>query len=173
MIAIACDHAGIDLKPHVIAVLDELGIPYKDLGTNSHESVDYPIYGARAANAVASGECSMGIIMCGTGVGIGMAASMGAFLLMAGQKGKRLALPNSEIMIHQPLGGASGQATDVAIRAEWLVKTKEKMTRLMSEMTGQPIERVKQDVERDYFMSAEEGLKYGIIDEIYRPRNAK
>lgn len=104
---------------------------------------------------------------------IGMAASMGAFLLMAGQKGKRLALPSSEIMIHQPLGGASGQATDVAIRAEWLVKTKEKMTRLMSEMTGQPIERVKQDVERDYFMSAEEGLKYGIIDEIYRPRNAK
>ena len=104
---------------------------------------------------------------------IGMAASMGAFLLMAGQKGKRLALPISEIMIHQPLGGASGQATDVAIRAEWLVKTKEKMTRLMSEMTGQPIERVKQDVERDYFMSAEEGLKYGIIDEIYRPRNAK
>ena len=75
MIAIACDHAGIDLKPHVIAVLDELGIPYKDLGTNSHESVDYPIYVARAANAVASGECSMGIIMCGTGVGIGMAAS--------------------------------------------------------------------------------------------------
>ena len=75
MIANACDHAGIDLKPHVIAVLDELGIPYKDLGTNSHESVDYPIYGARAANAVASGECSMGIIMCGTGVGIGMAAA--------------------------------------------------------------------------------------------------
>ena len=104
---------------------------------------------------------------------IGMAASMGAFLLMAGQKGKRLALPNSEIMIHQPLGGASGQATDVAIRAEWLVKTKEKMTRLMAEMTGQPIERVKQDVERDYFMSAEEGLSYGIIDEIYRPRNAR
>ena len=104
---------------------------------------------------------------------IGLAASMGAFLLAAGTKGKRLALPNSEIMIHQPLGGASGQATDVAIRAEWLVKTKEKMTRLMSEMTGQPIERVKQDVERDYFMSAEEGLKYGIIDEIYRPRNAK
>ena len=104
---------------------------------------------------------------------IGMAASMGAFLMMAGKKGKRLALPNSEIMIHQPLGGAQGQATDVAIRAEWLMKTKEKMTRMMSEMTGQDIERVKQDVERDYFMSAEEGLKYGIIDEIYRPRNAK
>ena len=102
---------------------------------------------------------------------IGMAASMGAFLMMAGKKGKRLALPNSEIMIHQPLGGAQGQATDVAIRAEWLMKTKEKMTRMMSEMTGQDIERVKQDVERDYFMSAEEALQYGIIDEIYQPRN--
>ena len=104
---------------------------------------------------------------------IGMAASMGAFLMMAGKKGKRLALPNSEIMIHQPLGGAQGQATDVAIRAEWLMKTKEKMTRMMAEMTGQDIERVKQDVERDYFMSAEEALKYGIIDEIYQPRNAR
>ena len=104
---------------------------------------------------------------------IGMAASMGAFLMMAGKKGKRLALPNSEIMIHQPLGGAQGQATDVAIRAEWLMKTKEKMTRMMSEMTGQDIERVKQDVERDYFMSAVEALQYGIIDEIYQPRNAR
>ena len=104
---------------------------------------------------------------------IGMAASMGAFLMMAGKKGKRLALPNSEIMIHQPLGGAQGQATDVAIRAEWLMKTKEKMTRMMSEMTGQDIERVKQDVERDYFMSAEEALQYGVIDEIYQPRSAR
>ena len=75
MIAIACDHAGIDLKPAVIAVLDELGIPYKDFGTYTRESVDYPVYGARAANAVASGECDRGIVLCGTGVGIGMAAS--------------------------------------------------------------------------------------------------
>ena len=73
-VAVACDHAGIDLKPSVIAVLDELGIAYEDFGTNSHESVDYPIYGARAAQAVASGRCDMGIVMCGTGVGIGMAA---------------------------------------------------------------------------------------------------
>ena len=98
---------------------------------------------------------------------------MGALLLAAGTKGKRYSLPNSRIMIHQPLGGAQGQATDVAIRAEWLMKTKEKMTRMMSEMTGQDIERVKQDVERDYFMSAEEALQYGIIDEIYQPRNAR
>lgn len=98
---------------------------------------------------------------------IGMAASMGAFLLMAGAKGKRMALPNSEVMIHQPLGGAQGQATDVQIRAEWLLKTKEKMIRMKAEMTGQPIEKVRQDVERDYFMSAQEALDYGIIDEIY------
>lgn len=98
---------------------------------------------------------------------IGMAASMGAFLLMAGTKGKRMALPNSEVMIHQPLGGAQGQATDVQIRAEWLLKTKEKMIRMKAEMTGQPIEKVRQDVERDHFMSAQEALEYGIIDEIY------
>ena len=102
---------------------------------------------------------------------IGMAASMGAFLLMAGEKGKRLALPNAEVMIHQPLGGAQGQATDVAIRAEWLMKTKKKMTAMMAEMTGQPLKKVQADVERDYFMSAEEALDYHIIDEIYQPRD--
>ena len=101
---------------------------------------------------------------------IGMAASMGAFLLSSGAKGKRLALPNAEVMIHQPLGGAQGQATDVAIRAEWLMKTKKKMTAMMAEMTGQPLEKVQADVERDYFMSAEEALDYHIIDEIYQPR---
>ncbi len=101
---------------------------------------------------------------------VGLAASMGAFLLMAGEKGKRMALPNSEIMIHQPSGGASGQATDVRIHAEWLLKTKDKMNDLMSAMTGQSIEKIRADVERDYFMSAEEALEYGIIDEIFRPR---
>ena len=104
---------------------------------------------------------------------IGMAASMGAFLLMAGEKGKRCALPNSEVMIHQPLGGAQGQATDVAIRAEWLVKTKEKMIRMKAEMTGQPEEVIRRDVERDRFMSAKEALEYGIIDEIFDPRSKK
>ena len=101
---------------------------------------------------------------------VGMAASMGAFLLMAGDKGKRMALPNSEVMIHQPSGGAQGQATDVTIRAEWLLRTKNKMNKMMAEMTGQPLEKVTQDSERDYFMSAQEALKYGIIDEIYQPR---
>ena len=101
---------------------------------------------------------------------IGMAASMGAFLLSSGAKGKRIALPNSEIMIHQPSGGASGQATDVTIHAEWLLRTKNKMNGLMAEMTGQPLEKIQHDVERDYFMSAQEALEYGIIDEIYQPR---
>jgi len=101
---------------------------------------------------------------------IGMAASMGAFLLMAGEKGKRLALPNSEVMIHQPSGGASGQATDVTIHAEWLLRTKKKMNEMMAQMTGQPVEKLSRDVERDYFMIAQEALEYGIIDEIYQPR---
>ena len=104
---------------------------------------------------------------------LGMAASMGAFLLMAGEKGKRCALPNSEVMIHQPLGGASGQATDVQIRAEWLLKTKEKMIRMKAEMTGQPEEVIRRDLERDHFMSAKEALEYGIIDEIFDPRAKK
>ncbi|MGI6738373.1 MAG: ATP-dependent Clp endopeptidase proteolytic subunit ClpP [Christensenellales bacterium] len=101
---------------------------------------------------------------------VGMAASMGAFLLMAGEKGKRMALPNSEVMIHQPSGGAQGQATDVTIRANWLLRTKEKMNRMMAEMTGKDIEQIAKDVERDYFMTAEEALEYGIVDEIYSPQ---
>ena len=97
---------------------------------------------------------------------IGMAASMGAFLLNAGAKGKRKALPNSEIMIHQPLGGARGQATDIEIQARQILKIKEKLTNIMAERTGQDIERLKADMERDYYMSAAEALEYGIIDEV-------
>lgn len=99
---------------------------------------------------------------------IGMAASMGSFLLSAGAKGKRYALPNSEILIHQPSvhGGFQGQATDIKIHADWLLRTKSKINRIYSGTTGQPIEKIERDMERDYFMSAEEAKEYGIIDKI-------
>lgn len=97
---------------------------------------------------------------------IGMAASMGAFLLAGGAKGKRFALPNAEVMIHQPLGGARGQATDIQIQAQHIQKTKDKMNQMLSENTGQPLEKIKADVERDYYMSALEAKQYGIIDSI-------
>ncbi|MBO7358695.1 MAG: ATP-dependent Clp endopeptidase proteolytic subunit ClpP [Clostridia bacterium] len=101
---------------------------------------------------------------------IGMAASMGAFLLAAGAKGKRKALPNSEIMIHQPLGGAEGQATDVLIHAEHMRFIKQRMTEELAKNTGKPVKTVEKDTERDNFMTAEQALKYGIIDEIIPPR---
>ena len=97
---------------------------------------------------------------------IGMAASMGAFLLAGGAKGKRFALPNSEIMIHQPLGGAKGQATDIEIHAKWILKIKERLNKILSERTGQPIEKIQEDTERDNFMSAQEAKEYGLIDEV-------
>lgn len=97
---------------------------------------------------------------------VGMAASMGAFLLAAGTKGKRLALPNSEIMIHQPVGGMRGQATDLKIHAEWIIKIKQRINKILSQNTGQPLERIEKDVERDFFMSAEDAKEYGIVDEI-------
>lgn len=101
---------------------------------------------------------------------VGMAASMGAFLLSAGAKGKRFALPNSEIMIHQPLGGTQGQATDIQIHAERIIKMKDKLNKMLSDATGQPLDVIKKDTERDNFMSAEEALKYGLIDKIVEKR---
>ena len=97
---------------------------------------------------------------------VGMAASMGAFLLAAGAKGKRKALPNSEIMIHQPSGGARGQATDIVIHAEHILKTKKKMNEILARVTGQPLERIERDVERDFYMSSEEAKAYGLIDDV-------
>ena len=97
---------------------------------------------------------------------MGMAASMGAFLLAAGAKGKRFALPNSEIMIHQPLGGAKGQATDIKIHAENILKTKDKLNKILSERTGQPLEKIEKDTDRDFFMSAQEAKAYGLVDDI-------
>ena len=101
---------------------------------------------------------------------IGMAASMGAFLLTAGAKGMRRILPNAEVMIHQPLGGAQGQATDIAIHAEYIMKIKKKLNTILAQPTGQPLEKVEADTERDHFLSAEEALAYGIVDEIVAPR---
>ena len=101
---------------------------------------------------------------------VGMAASMGAFLLSAGAKGKRYALPNAEIMIHQPLGGAQGQASDVKIHAEHIIKTKEKLNRILSANTGKPLEVIEKDTDRDNFMSADEACEYGIIDKVIKSR---
>jgi ATP-dependent Clp protease protease subunit len=97
---------------------------------------------------------------------VGMAASMGAFLLTAGAKGKRYALPNSEVMIHQPLGGAEGQATDIEIRARRILKLRDKLNLILAERTGQPLSRIEKDTDRDYFMSAAEAQVYGLVDKV-------
>ena len=101
---------------------------------------------------------------------IGMAASMGAFLLSSGAKGKRFALPNAEIMIHQPLGGARGQASDIKIHADWILKTREKLNRILSQNCGKPVEVIERDTDRDNFMSASDALAYGLIDKVYEKR---
>lgn len=101
---------------------------------------------------------------------IGMAASMGAFLLSSGTKGKRFALPNSEIMIHQPLGGAQGQASDIKIQADHILKIKEKLNGILSKNTGKPVEQVEKDTDRDNYLSAEDALEYGLIDKIFYQR---
>ena len=101
---------------------------------------------------------------------VGMAASMGAFLLSSGAKGKRIALPNAEIMIHQPLGGSQGQATDIQIQAEQILKIKKKLNRILAENTGKPVETVTADCERDHYMSAEEAREYGLIDKVLYKR---
>jgi ATP-dependent Clp protease protease subunit len=114
---------------------------------------------------------TMNYIKCGVQtICMGLAASMGAFLLAAGAKGKRVALPNSEILIHQPLGGVKGQATDIKIHAEWIVRTKEKLNKILSENTGQSYEKVANDTERDNIMEASEALAYGLIDKVIEKR---
>ena len=102
---------------------------------------------------------------------IGMAASMGSFLLAAGTKGKRFALPNAEVMIHQPLGGAQGQATEIEIAANHILKTREKLNRILAERTGQSIERIQKDTDRDNFLTADEAKEYGLIDHVMQPED--
>ena len=114
---------------------------------------------------------TMNFIKCDVStICIGMAASMGAFLLAAGTKGKRYALPNSEIMIHQPLGGAQGQASDLKIRTEVILRTRDTLNRILSERTGKPIEQIEHDTDRDNFMTAQMALEYGLIDKILEKR---
>ncbi|WP_172195410.1 MULTISPECIES: ATP-dependent Clp endopeptidase proteolytic subunit ClpP [Saccharibacillus] len=104
---------------------------------------------------------------------VGMAASMGSLLLTAGAPGKRFALPNSEVMIHQPLGGVSGQASDILIHTDWIIKTKRKLNNIYVDTTGQPLEKIERDTDRDFFMSAEEAKSYGLIDKVLeRPINS-
>lgn len=102
---------------------------------------------------------------------VGVAASMGAVILSAGEKGKRFALPNSEVMIHQPWGGIEGQATDIAITAKHILQTRERTSKILAKNTGQPLDRIEKDVERDFFMTAEEAKKYGLVDDIIKPKN--
>lgn len=104
---------------------------------------------------------------------VGMAASMGSLLLTAGAKGKRFALPNAEVMIHQPLGGVRGQATDIKIHADWIIKTKQKLNQIYVDRTGQPLEKIERDTDRDNFMSAEEAKAYGLIDEVITRNDLK
>ena len=101
---------------------------------------------------------------------IGLAASMGAFLLAAGEKGKRFSLPNSKVMIHQPLGGTRGQATEIEIHAREILKTREQLNRILAERTGQPLEKIQRDTERDYYLSADESKEYGLIDQVISKR---
>lgn len=114
---------------------------------------------------------TMNFIKCDvTTICVGLAASMGAFLLSSGTKGKRFALPNSEIMIHQPLGGARGQASDIEIQANHIKRIKEKINNILSEQSGQPLQKVQKDTDRDYYMTASEALEYGLIDKIFDKR---
>ena len=138
------------------------------------DSKDINLYINSPGGSVTAGFAiydTMNYIKCDVStICIGMAASMGAFLLASGAEGKRIALPNSEIMIHQPLGGATGKSTDVEIYAKRLLRTREKLNQILSERTGQPIEVIQQDTDKDYFMESEEALKYGLIDKILEKR---
>ncbi|SHH50987.1 ATP-dependent Clp protease, protease subunit [Anaerosphaera aminiphila DSM 21120] len=135
---------------------------------------DIEIYINSPGGVVSSGFAifdTMNFIKCDVStICIGMAASMGAFLLAAGTPGKRLALPNAEIMIHQPLGGAQGQASDIKIHAEKILETREKINKILAKETGQPLEKIERDTDRDYFLSATEAVEYGLIDKVVEKR---
>mgnify|MGYP000653904356 CR=1 FL=1 len=153
-----------------LIVAQLLFLESEDPGKDIHLYINSPGGSVTAGMAIYD---TMQYIKCDVStICIGMAASMGAFLLSSGAKGKRLALPNAEVMIHQPSGGAKGQATEIQIVAENILKTKKKLNEILAANTGQSVEKIAEDTERDNFMSAEEAKAYGLIDEIVESRNA-
>lgn len=155
-----------DLANYIIAQL--IYLEAKDSNKDIYLYINSP--GGSISDGMAIFD-TMNYIKCDVAtIGLGLAASMAAFLLAAGTKGKRMALPNSEVMIHQPLGGAQGQASDIMIAAKHIAKTKEKMNKYLAEMTGQDISIIERDTDRDNFMTAEQALEYGLIDKILYPR---
>lgn len=156
-----------DVSANLI-VAQLLFLESEDPGKDIHMYINSPGGSVSAGLAIYD---TMQYIKCDVStICIGMAASMGAFLLAGGTKGKRMALPNSEIMIHQPSGGAQGQATDMRIHTEWILDTKKRLNKMLSEATGQPLEVIERDTERDNFMTAQQALEYGLIDKIIDKR---
>ena len=171
------------LKERIIFLADEVNDQTASLVVaqllfleSEDQNKDIQLYINSPGGSVTAGMAiydTMNYIKCDVStICIGMAASMGAFLLSSGAKGKRLALPNAEVMIHQPSGGAKGQATEIQIVAENILKTKKKLNEILAANTGQTVEKIAEDTERDNFMSAEEAKAYGLIDEIVESRNA-
>ena len=151
-----------------LVVAQMLFLEAEDPGKDIHFYINSPGGSVSAGFAIYD---TMQYIKCDVStICIGMAASMGAFLLSGGAKGKRLALPNAEIMIHQPSGGAQGQATEIQIAADHILKTRQKLNQILAENTGQPLEVINADTERDNFMTAEEAKAYGLIDEVIKNR---
>lgn len=165
-IIMLCDQVNDATASLVIAQM--LYLEGKDPDKDIHFYINSPGGSVSAGMAIYD---TMNYIKCDVStICMGMAASMGAFLLSAGAKGKRLALPNSEIMIHQPLGAAEGQASDIIIHAKHIEQTREKLNRILAENTGKPIETIRIDTERDNFMSAKEAMEYGLIDKVLEKR---
>ena len=158
----------MDDNAAAVIVAQMLFLEAEDPGKDIHLYINSPGGSVTAGMAIYD---TMQYIKCDVStICIGMAASMGAFLLAGGEKGKRMALPNAEIMIHQPSGGSRGQATEIEIAAKHILKTKATLNRILSENTGQPLEKVAEDTERDNWMDAQEALKYGIIDSVVTKR---
>lgn len=151
-----------------VVVAQLLFLESEDPGKDIHMYINSPGGSVTAGMAIYD---TMNYVKCDVSTTcIGMAASMGAFLLSSGAKGKRYALPNAEIMIHQPLGGAQGQATEIQIAAEHILKTKKKLNEILAENSGQPVEVVEKDTDRDNWMSADEAKEYGLVDQVIKER---